>query len=152
MDYKELKKQFEELKDLEIKKAKESGSFGIGSIETSVLINLFQEKLIENSIELEKTAEKINISSENMVEKVGVSSFEKIAVTEEILEKKMFSLRFKIVCPQSVQLIPVGGIKQIIDEDFTVLGDKTISFEELGLDGFLEIGEEIEVYYFGVQK
>ena len=64
----------------------------------------------------------------------------------------MFSLRFKIVCPQSVQLIPVGGIKQIIDKDFAVVEDKIISFEELGLDGFLEVGEEIEVYYLGVQK
>lgn len=141
MDYKELKKEFEALKDLEAKKVKDSNAFNISTIETTVILNLLQEKLLDNSIELEKT-----------VEKVGISSFEKITITEEILEKKMFSLRFKIVCPQSVQLIPVGGIKQIIDEDFAILEDKIISFEELGLDGFLEVGEEIEVYYLSVQK
>ena len=52
--------------------------------------------------------------------------------------------------PQDVEniiFIPQGGIEQIYDVDFTVKG-KEVHWNGLGLDGFLELDDIINVIYF----
>lgn len=46
----------------------------------------------------------------------------------------------------NVRLIPRYGIEQDYGDDFIVIGNELI-FKDLGLDGFLEVGEIIYVYY-----
>jgi len=63
----------------------------------------------------------------------------------EALEKK-FSLPELPEYPALVRLIPGGGIEQINGVDFSVLGD-LVQWSELGLEGFLEEGDVILVFY-----
>ena len=48
--------------------------------------------------------------------------------------------------PSSVRLVPKHGIEQDYNDDFIVSGNEVI-FKNLGLDGFLESGETIYIYY-----
>ncbi len=49
--------------------------------------------------------------------------------------------------PQNVRLIPEGGIEQNFGIDFTVELNE-LSWGNLGLDGFLEVDDVINVIYF----
>lgn len=48
--------------------------------------------------------------------------------------------------PNSVRLVPKHGIEQDYNDDFIVSGNQVV-FKDLGLDGFLESGETIYIYY-----
>jgi hypothetical protein len=48
--------------------------------------------------------------------------------------------------PSSVRLVPKNGIEQDYSDDFIVNGNEVI-FKNLGLDGFLESGETVYIYY-----
>lgn len=141
MDYKQLQEQFEKLKKIEAKRAKDSGAADISTIEATLLLSTMQENLISSSIDLN---DKINQS--------GIFTFEKKIITEDILEKKFFPLKLKTTDPKSVQFIPVGGIKQIFEKDYTIINNQILSFKDLGLDGFLELEEEIEIFYFATSE
>jgi len=48
--------------------------------------------------------------------------------------------------PSSVRLVPKNGIEQDYNDDFLVNGNQVV-FKDLGLDGFLEVGETVYIYY-----
>jgi hypothetical protein len=48
--------------------------------------------------------------------------------------------------PSSVRFVPKHGIEQDYNDDFIVNGNEVI-FKNLGLDGFLESGETVYIYY-----
>jgi len=72
---------------------------------------------------------------------------ETISLTQGNINDKKVTL---IHNPQNVEniiLIPQGGIEQIYDVDFTIIG-KDVHWNGLGLDGFLEVDDIINVIYF----
>lgn len=69
-----------------------------------------------------------------------------ITITEDMATSKQLSLQMVPVDADSVQLTPVGGPLQILDIDFSVSG-ANISWDGLGLDGFLESGDQVQIFY-----
>ena len=141
MDYKQLQEQFKKLKEIEAKRTKDSGAADISTVEATLLLAAMQENLITTSIELN-----------SKLDKTGVFTFEKIIIDEEILKNKFFPLKLKPTDVESVQVFPEGGFKQIFGKDYTIINNQILSFENLGLDGFLELNEEIEIFYFAISN
>ena len=67
-----------------------------------------------------------------------------VTLTEQNILNKQVELSTTPYKPENVTLVPVGGIAQINGEDFFV-SENIISWDNLGLDGFLEIGDTILV-------
>jgi hypothetical protein len=63
-----------------------------------------------------------------------------------VIEKKVY-LTYLPEGVQNVRLIPEGGIEQNFGIDFTVVQNE-LSWANLGLDGFLEVDDIINVIYF----
>lgn len=59
---------------------------------------------------------------------------------------KKFTLDFAPLFSETIQFIPDGGIQQRYGVDFTITGND-VSWSGLGLDGFLESGEQVRVFY-----
>lgn len=72
--------------------------------------------------------------------------YDRIVVTAEHIFEKQFSLTYIPVNPSTVMFLPQGGIAQFLGEDF-VIDDNILSWNELGLDGFIEENDIIHVYY-----
>ena len=139
MDYKQLQEEFKRLREIEAKRTKDSGAADISTVEATLLLATMQENLITSSIQLN-----------DRLDQSGIFTFEKKIITEEILDKRFFPLKLKPIDPKSAQGFPIGGIRQTFDEDYTIINNQILSFKNLGLDGFLELEEEIEIFYFGI--
>lgn len=72
---------------------------------------------------------------------------QKITVTSSILQTKSFSLTNSPDLRYNVTILPHGGPAQFINEDFIIDG-LTLSWDGLGLDGLLEVGDTVQVSYF----
>jgi hypothetical protein len=68
-----------------------------------------------------------------------------ILTTEQINTKKIV-LSSVPVFPETASLIPTGGVQQVYGEDYTINGQE-LSWDSMGLDSFLEEGEEIKILY-----
>jgi hypothetical protein len=80
---------------------------------------------------------------------VGESSgfiVEKIELTQDDINNKYVTLAQTPLVPSAVIIDIYGGISQLNGIDFRVDGNK-ISWNELGLDGFLEITEVLIIQY-----
>jgi hypothetical protein len=71
---------------------------------------------------------------------------EVLDVTAQVLSEKKLILSHLPVANSGVILIPDGGVPQRQGVDFIVAGNE-VSFDGLGLDGFLEEGEQVYFYY-----
>ncbi len=69
-----------------------------------------------------------------------------VTLSNSDITQKKFTLHHAPIFPETIQFIPDGGIHQRYDEDFTVTGSD-ISWNGLGLEGFLEAGDKIRVIY-----
>lgn len=141
MDYKQLQEEFKKLREIEAKRTKDSGAADISTVEATLLLATMQENLITSSIQLS-----------DRLDQSGIFTFEKKIITEEILDKKFFPLKLKPIDPRSVQVFPIGGVRQTFNEDYTIINNQILSFKDLGLDGFLELEEEVEIFYFGISN
>jgi hypothetical protein len=72
---------------------------------------------------------------------------EKIVLTREnIDQKKIYLEEFPV--GDIISLTPDGGIGQRVDVDFTYIeGENSISWAGLGLEGFLEVNESLEITF-----
>ena len=76
-----------------------------------------------------------------------VPQVEKIVITQEIIDDNGVRLSIMPLKPSAVQLSFVGGVgDQDNGADFSVSGD-FVSWEGLGLDGFIEVGDVIKIRY-----
>jgi hypothetical protein len=71
---------------------------------------------------------------------------ELITLTQEMIENKFLELQSTPSSEASVQVIPQGGPAQFPGEDFSVI-QNIITWNLLGLDGFLDIGDKLLIYY-----
>ena len=71
---------------------------------------------------------------------------EKIELKEQDIANKFVTLKHTPLVPEAVILIPEGGPAQFINEDYSIQGN-ILSWNELGLDGFLEINDVLIVQY-----
>lgn len=69
-----------------------------------------------------------------------------ITVTVQHILQKSFPLTHIPVNPNAAIFLPEGGIPQFVGEDF-VIDDNILSWDGLGLDGFIEENDIIHVYY-----
>lgn len=78
----------------------------------------------------------------------GVSPLkhDRILVTAEDIEQKSFSLTYIPVNTATAIFLPEGGIPQFLGVDFAIEGN-ILSWNGLGLDGFIEENDIIHVYY-----
>lgn len=80
---------------------------------------------------------------------VGESSgfiVEKIQLTQADINNKFVTLTQTPLVPSAVIVDIYGGISQLSGIDFEVIGNK-ISWNELGLDGFLDITDVLIIQY-----
>lgn len=76
----------------------------------------------------------------------GSSKREVVVVTHAMLQATSFALSSPPVSIDSVQVVPVGGPMQLAGIDYDVEGN-LIKWNGLGLDGTLEAGDIIQVFY-----
>lgn len=70
-----------------------------------------------------------------------------IVLTPQNISDKYVTLALAPKSPSQVSLVPEGGPNQVYAIDFTIVGSNKISWDGLGLDGFLEAGEHLFVSY-----
>lgn len=76
------------------------------------------------------------------------SYVEIFVLTQTDIDNKFVTLATAPSSLNSITLLPAGGIPQTPSLDFTLLGGNILSWNGLGLDNFLEVGETITVTYF----
>lgn len=74
------------------------------------------------------------------------TNVDKILLDQQSIDDKKVSLSSSPSVQGAVTLIPVGGIPQVNGIDFEVIGNE-LSWDGLGLDNFLEIGEQLIIQY-----
>lgn len=72
---------------------------------------------------------------------------ETIVITESMLRNKALSLKAVPADGAAISLVPVDGPTQLYDVDYTLVGKNKISWENRGLDGLLEVGDTLIIYY-----
>lgn len=70
----------------------------------------------------------------------------KITLTQTDIDNKFTTLPYTPVDNSNVLVTPVGGILQLNGEDYQVIGD-ILSWDSLGLDGFLEENDVLVVQH-----
>lgn len=76
----------------------------------------------------------------------SVPYMQRVSIDNTIVTNKGFPLDHTPVNPQAVMLIPHGGIPQRPGLDYNVTGN-SLSWNSLGLDGFLGTSDIVDVYY-----
>lgn len=70
-----------------------------------------------------------------------------VTLTATDITNKYITLNFSPKVSQSVSFIPQGGLPQIYGIDFQVISGNLLSWNGLGLEGFLEAGDVVVVNY-----
>lgn len=88
------------------------------------------------------------IDQEQIVEEEvdAVDGAETFVLTPTQIAEKKIVLSLAPTMPNKVRFLPHGGIDQIYQNDFIVVG-KEVRWTGLGLDGFLEVGETVSIFY-----
>lgn len=76
----------------------------------------------------------------------GAQVAQVVEITQQMVDAKQFSLGDIPSSADTVQLIPGGGPMQFAGIDYSIAGN-IISWDGLGLEGVVEVGDEILVYY-----
>lgn len=74
------------------------------------------------------------------------TNVDNVILSQQNIDEKKVSLSSAPAVPGAVTLLPVGGIPQVNGIDFEVVGNE-LSWDGLGLDNFLELGEQIIIQY-----
>lgn len=74
------------------------------------------------------------------------SIVEFVTLTQEDIDDKQVTLSNTPLSPSTVMVTPEGGIPQINGVDFVITGN-ILSWDSLGLDGFLEVNEVLIVQH-----
>ena len=74
------------------------------------------------------------------------TNVDNVTLTQENLDDKKVLLSSSPSVPGAVTLLPIGGIPQVNGIDFEVVGNE-LSWDSLGLDNFLELGEQLIIQY-----
>lgn len=77
----------------------------------------------------------------------GFANKETVTLTQDHIENKQIQLNNFPNSLETVTLIPVGGIPQRTNIDFTLTEGNKISWDGLGLDNFLEVGDVLVITY-----
>lgn len=72
---------------------------------------------------------------------------EMLVMTQAIIDNKSLSLQKQPATPNDILFLPQGGIRQDYGTEFT-LNENVINWQNLGLDGFLEINDIINITYY----
>ena len=70
-----------------------------------------------------------------------------ITITENMFLKKEFSLKAVPADGAAISLVPVDGPTQVYEVDYTLTCKNKISWKNRGLDGLLEVGDKLIIYY-----
>lgn len=73
-------------------------------------------------------------------------NIEIVTLTSTMISNKRFNLQTAPIEPNKIELTPIGGVPQIYGIDYVYSGGY-VSWDGLGLDGFLELDEQIIVKY-----
>ena len=68
-------------------------------------------------------------------------------LTQENLDSKSIELPFYTTNPMDVKVFPEGGIQQVYGKDFEVVGGNILTWDNLGLDNFLEVSESLIIQH-----
>lgn len=71
---------------------------------------------------------------------------ETITITAQHITNKKFALSYLPVEPTKLELTPIGGIPQVYGVDY-ICQNGEVLWNGLGLDGFLELNEQVIVRY-----
>lgn len=74
------------------------------------------------------------------------TNVDNVTLSQQNLDEKKVSLSSVPAVPGAVTLLPIGGIPQVNGIDFEVVGNE-LSWNGLGLDNFLELGEQLIIQY-----
>lgn len=74
------------------------------------------------------------------------TNVDNVTLTQQNLDDKKVLLSSSPAVPNAVTLLPIGGIPQVNGIDFEVVGNE-LSWDGLGLDNFLELGEQLIIQY-----
>ncbi len=74
------------------------------------------------------------------------TNVDNVTLSQQNLDEKKVSLSSVPAVPGAVTLLPIGGIPQVNGIDFVVVGNE-LSWNGLGLDNFLELGEHLIIQY-----
>lgn len=69
-----------------------------------------------------------------------------VTVTQQNINDKYFTLSAISRNPSTALFLPEGGIPQFFGSEFTIEGD-ILSWDGLGLEGFIETNEIIHIYF-----
>jgi len=69
-----------------------------------------------------------------------------VTLSQQNLDEKKVSLSSAPAGPGAVTLLPIGGIPQVNGIEFEVVRNE-LSWNGLGLDNFLELGEQLIIQY-----
>ena len=76
----------------------------------------------------------------------GPLKYDRFVLTVQHIETKQVQLSAKVTRSRSVIFLPEGGIPQFPNIDFKTDCNR-LYWDGLGLDGFLEVGEAVHIYY-----
>lgn len=76
----------------------------------------------------------------------SIPKYELITLSQEDVDNKRFLLSYNANPDYPIQLIPVGGPFQVLNEDYVIIGS-AIEWTGLSLDGILTEGDQIQVFY-----
>ncbi len=71
----------------------------------------------------------------------------RILLDQNAISTKTITIPFNLAAGSTITVTPEGGIPQVMGIDFLLSGN-IISWDGLGLDGFLEVGEHLTVTGF----
>lgn len=75
-------------------------------------------------------------------------SHETFTLTEQNILDKKVTLQYEPIYPLNIMLMPEGGLTQKPLIDFEVVNGFEVSWDNKGLDGYVDVGERLEVIYY----
>ena len=77
----------------------------------------------------------------------GIRIFQEIfTITQDNIDSGLLVLARQPISPSTTSLVPIGGPPQVYNVDFEII-DNVVSFVNLGLEGFLEVGDKLILTY-----
>lgn len=69
-----------------------------------------------------------------------------VTLTDQNINEKKITLPYRPAMPETTLFFPLNGLVQRYGVDYEIVGNDII-WSGMGLDGFLEINEEIRIFY-----
>lgn len=73
---------------------------------------------------------------------------ELITISQEQVDNKQITLEFEVTNPSKTRFTFINGTTQLLGVDYEFLSSTVISWEQLGLDNFIEAGDVILIEYW----